>query len=168
MYSRHTQDRADRSNCIWIHYSSLLFSRSSDSSLRLRGQRQECADLCDQIHFHSSDLKYPGISLSNKASWMIFQPSYKMWNVSASSGCWIFNCDHQLENIWRNCWLFISNKVSPLSRNLYDPSSEKAGYKGPTNYKLVTSSCNSILIRFRMFSTVSRPKHSSGKKKVKH
>ena len=62
----------------------------------------------------------------------------------------------------------ISNEVSPLSRNLYDPSSEKAGYKGPTNYKVVTSSCNSILIRFRMFSTVSRPKHSSGKKKVKH
>lgn len=65
----------------------------------------------------------------------------------------------------RNCWLFISNKVSPLSRNPDDPSSEKAGYKGPT-YKLVTSSCNSILIRFKMFPRVSRPKHSSGKKKV--
>ena len=88
----------------------------------------------------------------------------KCWNVSTSSGCRIFNCDHQLENILRNCWLFISNKASPLFRNPDDPSSEKAGYKDPTNYKVVTSSCNSILIRFRMFSTVSRPRHSSRRK----
>ena len=126
--------------------------------LRLRGQSQECV-----ISFTFIHLKYPSSGgfhfQTNSLGWIP-----KMWNVSTSSGCRIFNCDHQLENILRNYLLFISNKASPLSRNPDDPSSEKAGYKDPTNYKVVTSSCNSILIRFRMFSTVSRPRLSSRRK----
>ena len=131
------------------------------SSLHLRGQSQECV-----ISFTFIHLKNPssgGFHFQTSSLGWFFNLS-KPWNVSTSSGCRIFNCDHQLENILRNCWLFISNKASPLFGNPDDPSSEKAGYKDPTNYKVVTSSCNSILIRFRMFSTVSRPRHSSRRK----
>ena len=71
------------------------------TSLHLRGQSQECADLdpCDQIHFHSSQISMPGeFHFQTKAfGWFFNLPI--MWNVSASSGCRIFNCDHQLENI---------------------------------------------------------------------